>query len=140
MRELILNNFWLKVFSLVLGSLIWFVLDSNLQTESKYPQSIKYPGQNIFRPSQPREFHCPVTLLVAPSNLQRYQLEPPEVVIEVYGDASRINELQPWDIQAYVDLAALRDTEAPLKVEVIVPKEVTLRSIFPPHVYVRPSG
>ncbi len=139
MRELILNNFWLKVFSLVLGSLIWFVLDSNLQSDSKYPQNIKYP-QNLFRPTQTRDFHCPVTLLVGPSNMQSYQVEPTEVLIKVQGDASTINELDPRGVQAYVDLAALRDQEDHLEVKAIVPKEVTLRSIFPSNVYVRPSG
>ncbi len=134
MRELILNNFWLKVFSLVLASVIWFVLQSNLQTDIKYPQT-------FFRPSTSRDFRCPVTLLVSSSNLQSYVLEPGVVTVRLHGDSGTINDLETRDVQAYVDLAALRDPEGYLKVEAIVPsKELTVRSISPPRVYVRPSG
>ncbi len=131
MREFILKNFWLKVFSLVLAALIWFVLQANFQTEIP---------QNPFRPRKVREFRCPVTLLISPSDRHLYTIEPAEVTIKINGDSSTLAEMDAEDIEAYVNLSAVRIPEGNLRVEAIVPHDVTLRSIVPAHVYVKPSS
>ena len=129
MRDLILKNFWLKMFSLVLATVIWFVLNTNQQLD--YPQPTRQP--------QVKEFQCPVTLLVSPTEQKLYKVQPGQVTIKVYGDPGSIAEMSPEDIQAYVNLSARQDTEGWMRVDAVVPKGVSLRSILPEHVYVKPS-
>lgn len=129
MRDFIQKNFWLKVFSLVLAALIWFVLQANLQTGVKYPE-------NPFRPTKVREFNCPVTLLMSPTDRTLYKIEPPEVVVKVQGEGNVLAELDPEDVQAYVNISIVKNPQGGFKVETILPREVSLRSILPPHVFV----
>ena len=56
LREHILNNFGLKILSLLLATLIWFAIHSNLQVDSRFPQ-------NLFHLVQAREFRVPIALL-----------------------------------------------------------------------------
>jgi len=51
-RDLILNNFWLKTFSLVLAVMIWLAIRSNIRTEMS-------GSQNPFRPPANDQFARP---------------------------------------------------------------------------------
>ncbi len=134
MHELILKNFWLKVFSLMLATTVWYVLQPSNENETRYLQ-------NPFRPSPvTREFYCPVTLLVAPSEHRSFQLDTTNVTVKVSGDPSIVNELEAEDIQPYVNIATVKEPEGAYRVEAFVPKEVVVRSLFPTHVYIKPSG
>jgi hypothetical protein len=132
MHDLILKNFWLKVFSLMLATTMWYVLQPSTESEPRYLQ-------NPFRPSPiTREFNCPVTLLVAPAEHPSYQVEPTNVTIKVSGDPSILNELDPEDIKAYVNVSTIHAPQGAFPVEAFVPKEVVVRSLSPTHVYIKP--
>ncbi len=131
MREFIRHNFWLKLFSLFLAILVYIALQPNLETESRYPQ-------NIFGPRPTREFHCRVDLLVSAADRQMYEIEPSEVAVQVRGDENAVAQLSAKDIQVYVDLALLKEVQGSLEAKAVIPRDVSLISIAPTHITVKP--
>jgi YbbR domain-containing protein len=127
LRHLLFEDFWLKLFSLVLAVLIWltvtFASQKEVGTESR-----------VFS-------NLPVTILAASEDVHNFKVSPREVEITVRGDAKTLQSLQSKDIQAVVDLtgvAAARDLRK--RIEVSVPAGVTylraapeeVQVIFPP--------
>jgi len=122
LRSFIAHNFWLKVFSLILASLIWFAMQSN---------------QSLFAPRRKtREFHCTVGLLTPPSPGSRpvYGLEPGAVTVKVRGEEAALKKLDPATILAYVRLPEVTSLTRLLRVEVVVPREVTFEEVAPDQV------
>ncbi len=122
LRSFISHNFWLKIFSLILASLIWFAMQSN---------------QSLFAPRRKtREFRCPVGLLTPPGPGSRplYGLEPGAVIVKVRGDEGALRKLDPTTILAYVRLPEVTTLTRSLRVEVVVPREVTLEEVAPDQV------
>ena len=129
-RTLILNNFWLKVFSLVLATLIWFAIQSN-QTNSRFPQTLLAPKFHTAALS------CPVRIITSPTSRAAYNIEPERVIVRVRGDEAVLSKLTPDSIQAYI-----RPTNSPnlnnlFRVEVIVPRDVSLKEVSPEEVLVQ---
>ena len=122
LRSFISHNFWLKVFSLILASLIWFAMQSN---------------QSLFAPRRKtREFRCPVGLLTPPGPGSRpvYALDPGTVTVKVRGDDAALKKLDPATILAYVRLPDVTSLTRVLRVEVVVPREVTIEEVAPDQV------
>ncbi len=65
LRDFILNNFWQKIFSLVLAMLIWFAIDSNLEKKTIFPH-------NPLRPTHTRDFRRPIKILTSANNTARF--------------------------------------------------------------------
>ena len=143
MRELILNNFWLKVLSVILATYFWYVLNTNLQSEAPIPRNpfsntnLQSALQTPVNTTKAREFKCPVTLLVSPADRGQYKLEPSEVTVKIYGETRIVDSVDSKDIRAYVNL--WHQPEWALRVEAIVPHDVSLRSVTPAYISAKPS-
>jgi hypothetical protein len=59
-RDYILDRFWLKLFSFILATLIWFTVQSKTQTPFRF-------ATNPFRTKETREISRPVRLIVLPT-------------------------------------------------------------------------
>src|SRR5436190_7810844 len=94
----ITENLWLKVFSLVLATLIWYVIHSNFQTAGA--KSVTNP----FQATDKRNFVRPIVLMTSANNRQAFQVDPTEVTVQVRGEVSVLQKLTPDDIQVYVKL------------------------------------
>jgi YbbR domain-containing protein len=129
-RALILNNFWLKVFSLALATILWMAIHWSLRTVSSEPQP-RAPEKDAF----PR----PIMLMTAPDDHQAYVVEPLAVNVKVSGDADVIKKLNLNDIQVYVDLTDVHVVHGAFPVKYKLPRNVTLQQLWPSHVHVEPA-
>jgi YbbR domain-containing protein len=123
LRHLFLDDFWLKLFSLVLAVVVWLIVTFASQKEAG---------------TTPRVFYnLPVTILSSAEDVRNFRVSPKEVVVTVEGDAKAVQNLRSRDIRALVDLtgvAAARDLRK--RVEVSVPAGVTFISVAPEEVQV----
>jgi hypothetical protein len=127
LRNLLLEDFWLKLFSLALAALIWF--------------TVTFVSQKEVRTDTRVFFSLPVTVLSAAEDVRNFKVSPSEVQVTVQGDGGTLQNLQSKDIRATVDLsgvAAARELRKRIQVSApagvtylrVVPQEVQV--IFPP--------
>jgi YbbR domain-containing protein len=131
-RDIILKDFWLKSFSLVLAIMIWLAIHSNLQTESADPN-------NPFRAPDKRNWVRPIMLMTAADDHRAYVVEPLAVNIKLNGDTEELRKLSPNDIQVYVDLTEQQLVHGAFPVKYKLPRNIALQSLWPSHVHVEPA-
>ena len=123
LRHLVLEDFWLKLFSLALAVLIWLTVTFASQKEAG-------TDQRVFS-------NLPVTVLASAEDVHNFKVSPSEVAVTVQGDPKTLQNLQSKDIRAMVDLtgvAAARDLRK--RIEVSVPAGVTFMRVAPEEVQV----
>jgi len=125
------NNFWLKLFSLVLATLIWFVISSNFRS-AETPVNIAQ-----FSPMGSKDFRRPVVVMMPGKNVQPFQVDPSEVTVKVLGEQSSLAKLREDDIEVYVNLMNVQNPQGSFRVEVSAPRDVTIQQTWPAHVYVK---
>ncbi|WP_457625753.1 CdaR family protein [Persephonella sp.] len=96
LKEIILNNFHLKVLSLLVAFLLWLNITSTQKTRF--------------------EFFTEIKVLNKPENLQIVKLEPEKVLIVIEGVRSKLNQVNISKITAYVDGRHLKKGENTVKV------------------------
>ena len=125
------NNYWLKLFSLVLATLIWFVISSNFRSaETPFKLAPLNTGGT-------RDFRRPVVVMMPARNVQPFQVDPAEVTVKVMGDQSVLNKLREDDIEVYVNLINAQNPHGSFRVDVGHPRDVTVQQTWPAHVYVK---
>lgn len=110
LRDYILDRFWLKLFSFILATLIWFTIH-NVQMESQV-------ATNPFRRVESREFDRTVRIVTLPTSRRRFKVEPVQVRITVRGNASVLDRIKHSEIQPYVILTDALDSPAPYAIDV----------------------
>jgi YbbR domain-containing protein len=127
LRHIFLEDFFLKLFSLLLAVVVWLIVTFASQKEAGIT---------------PRVFSSlPVRVLSSTEDVRGFKVSPNAVEITVQGNAKVLQNLQSKDIRAVVDLtgvAAARDLHKPVEVSVpagvafirVAPEEVQV--IFPP--------
>jgi hypothetical protein len=123
LRNLLLEDFWLKLFSLALAVLIWFTVTFVSQKEVRTDTRV-FSG-------------LPVIILSAAEDVRNFKVSPHEVEVTVQGDTETLQNLQSKDIRVMVDLtgvAAARELRK--RPEVSVPAGVTHLRVAPEEVQV----
>ena len=127
LRHIFLEDFFLKLFSLLLAVVVWLIVTFASQKEAGIT---------------PRVFSgLPVRVLSSTEDVRGFKVSPNVVEITVQGNAKALQSLQSKDIRAVVDLtgvAAARDLHKSIEVAVpagvafirVAPEEVQI--IFPP--------
>jgi hypothetical protein len=123
LRNLVFEDFWLKLFSLVLAVLTWltvtFASNKEIGTESR-----------VFS-------NLPVTILASAENVHNFKVSPHEVEIMVRADPKTLQSLQSKDVRAIVDLTGVAAARVLHKrIEVSVPAGVTCLRVVPEAVQV----
>ncbi len=123
LRKVFIEDFWWKVFALVLAVLIWLTVTFASQKEVG---------------TEPRVFlNLPVTVVSTSEDVRNFKVSPKEVDVVVQGDFKIVQRLQDKDIRVMVDLtgvAAAHDLRKHL--EVSVPVGVTCTRVAPESVQV----
>jgi YbbR domain-containing protein len=133
MRELILNNFWLKTFSLVLAVMIWLAIRGNIRSDG-------LGSQNPFRWPSKDQFSRPIILNTSLNDRQAYIVEPASVTVKVQGDSDALNKLDPNEIRVSVTLSNVIDPRGAFPVVVEgLPRNITMQQVWPSHVHVEPA-
>jgi YbbR domain-containing protein len=123
LRNLLLEDFWLKFFSLALAALIWF--------------TVTFVSQKEVRTDTRVFFNLPVTVLSAAEDVRNFKVSPSEVQVTVQGDGGILQNLQSKDIRVMVDLTGVTAArELRKRVEVSAPAGVTHLRVTPEDVQV----
>jgi hypothetical protein len=123
LRHLFLDDFWLKLFSLVLAVLIWLTVTFASQKEV-------WTDKRVF-------LNVPVAVLSSTEDVRDFKVSPSEVAVVVQSDVKTLQNTESKDIRAIVDLsgvATARELRKP--VEVSVPLGVTYVRVAPAEVQV----
>ncbi|MEO5802344.1 MAG: hypothetical protein ABIR24_02355, partial [Verrucomicrobiota bacterium] len=120
LRSFILHNFWLKLFSLLLATLIWFAIHFWIEGGNRPP------ANPITNPITRQLFRMPVRVLTKPGDDRVFKVDPEEISVFVTGEAAVLRDLTPKNISVYVDVAIIRSArETNQQVKVDVPKGIT---------------
>jgi YbbR domain-containing protein len=123
LRNLVFEDFWLKLFSLVLAVLIWLTVTFASQKEAAM-------APHVFS-------DLPVMVVSSTEDVHGFKVSPSRVEVTVQADPYTLQNLQGKDIRATVDLsgvATARDLHK--RVEVSVPAGVALIRVAPEEVQV----
>lgn len=127
LRHIFLDEFVLKLFSLLLAVVVWLIVTFASQKEAAQTPSV---FSNL-----------PIRVVSSTEDVRGFKVSPKDVEVTVRGSAKTLQDLQSKDIQAMVDLtgvATARDLHKRVEVSVpagvgiirVVPEEVLV--IFPP--------
>jgi len=131
-RDLIFHNFWLKLLSLVLAVMVYFVVHEMQRGQpllSNYQRGLQ---QRVFR-------NVPVRLIVPAESGKAYTASPSVAVVTLGGSAAVLGALVESNLTAYVDAAnasgAVLSFSCPIQVH--LPPGVVLIKIEPAQANVR---
>jgi hypothetical protein len=116
LRQLVFKDFWLKLFSLALATLIWFTVSFVIEKEGT--SASPTPLMN-----NPKEFYnLRIMVVSSTTDVHDFKVNPEEATVTVEGDAKTLDSLQDKDIRPLVDLTGV-ELAGPLRrrVDVCIP-------------------
>ncbi len=119
LRNLVLEDFWLKLFSLLLAILLWLTVSVASRKDGGVDRRVISKM-------------LPVTVLAASEDIHNFRVSPGEVEVTVQGNPKALDNLQTNDIRAIVDLSGVgvaRDLRK--RIEVSVPAGITTVRVMP---------
>ncbi len=130
-RDLILKNFWLKLFSFILATLIWFTVWSNLENEARLPW-------RTARSDRYREIaDQPVLVLANSADKHAYRIDPARVRVTIRGSEAALDRLKPGDLEVFVRPLGVGEPTGALDVQVRAPLGVAVVQVQPSSVSVQ---
>jgi YbbR domain-containing protein len=125
LRDLILHNFWLKLFSLLLATLIWFAVRYGIETNFQ-------PTNPITNPIQQTSYRLAISVLTQPGDSRIFKLTPETVFVTVNAEAAILREVSTNEFHAYVDLTTIRHNERfPVKIHLHSPDGLNVIEVRP---------
>lgn len=125
-RALILHHFWLKLFSLLLATLIWFAIHFGIQSGLRSPETV------IINPTTKQFSGVPIRILSQPGDARVFKVSPKAVVLTVVGEEALLRELSADNISVFVDLTNVHsshETNQQLKLD--IPSGITVIRVQP---------
>jgi YbbR domain-containing protein len=125
LRHAIFHNFWLKLISLALATIIWFAIDSGIRNDF----SLIRPRSNSLAQELLR---LPVSIVTQPGDTRAFSISPKDVIVTVVGEDAVLRKLQPQIMKVYIDLTEFQSRN-PVAIEAHVhsPPNVTVHKINP---------
>ena len=132
LRNLFLHDFWLKLFSVVLATLIWITVFLAIQKEVSpvAPLALAHEKHTFF--------NLPVLVLMSSaSDLPAVKVIPSEVEVTVQGDPRALQQLNPRDLHATVDLSDIESArDLRKRVDLTMPPGITRVRVAPEEVQI----
>ena len=130
-RNNILNNFWWKLFSLLLAALTWITIQTVLERDQTLVQS---PIITV----NTREFpSVPLHLMASSFNTNRFRTIPPDVIVELGGSEDVLKGVEAKEITAFVEVTDIGDEKLTRRdVHVVAPRNLKLVGVRPANVSV----
>ena len=124
LRALILDHFWLKLFSLILAILIWLAVHANLSNAST---------------GAVRTFvNRPVLVLTDNAEHAAVSVNPDQATVTVRGPASLMQFIKDEDIHVFVSLGERHQVAGDLPIHVHVPAGASVALVTPATATVKP--
>jgi hypothetical protein len=117
-RSLVFDHVWLKLFSLVLATLIWLAVWAGLPRKSGLETTRIFVGR-------------PIQLLAASPDHPRVVLTPDRATVTVRGPEDLLQGLKDDDVDAFVRLPDKRQFSGSLPLHVHVPAGASVAAVAP---------
>jgi hypothetical protein len=132
LQELVLKDFWLKLFSLALAALIWFTVNIAIKNDISPVASLSLAPteQQILR-------DLPISVLTPAQESRGFTVTPRTADVTVQGDALNLKNLRKQDVRVLVDLSdgsTVHDSRR--RVEVSTPSGIAHVKVDPEDVQV----
>ena len=133
LRNLVFDDFWLKLFSFILAVLTWFTVNS-MATQKEGLSMGTHPATPV---RQIQISNLPVIILSSAQDVRSFHVSPSVVEVTVQGDAKTLATLQSTDIRVLVDLTGIGAAhDLRKRIEVSTPAGVTHVKVDPEEVQV----
>lgn len=133
LRDLILHNFWLKLASLLLAAMMWYVIAAT-QTDLRLSQT------GIQKNTEFTLENVPITVMKSATDLLPCKVIPTTVNITVSGSPKRLQTLGLHELEVFVNLKDVRQAENLIKqVLVFAPPGVKVVAVKPSEVLIQRS-
>ncbi len=131
LRQLIVHDFWLKLFSLALAVMVWVIVSFALRQQGSpvNPLGISIKERSFY--------NLPVVVMSSAEDVSSFKVNPNEVEVTVRGDSQIVDMLKSRDIRALVDLTGAKPEPGLRKrIEISTPPGVSHVSVVPAEVQV----
>ena len=127
LRHLILHNFWLKLFSVALATVIWMAIHYSIHSEPNMNQLLT-----------PDYVRVPVSVKTAPGDKRVFRVTPGEVVVFAVGKDAVVLQAARKDIRVNLSLSNFNARESTAEeLKAVAPPGVSVLEIIPSTVEVR---
>lgn len=130
LQNVVLKDFWLKLFSFALASLIWFTIDIAVKNDISPVASLS------LGPTEQVVFHdLPISILLTPRESGRFTLNHPTADVTLQGEPASLKNLRRRDIRVFVDLTdATSSVDNRRRLEVVTPAGLAKVNVDPEEV------
>jgi YbbR domain-containing protein len=101
-RDAILQNFWLKLFSLVLATMIWFAIAGaqlNLRSDRPGLGTLTRKIESV-----------PITVMQSANDFRAFRVEPNVIDVTVRGPIAEVQALTARQLEVFINLTDVHDT------------------------------
>lgn len=123
--DLILRNFWLKLFSVALALVIWLGIHYGIRNEFSISQA------NINSLLAQEYVRVPVTIVRRPNDNRVLSVTPADVLVVAVGEKDALRNAAKKSMRVYVDLTRFASGPAVEEVHADVPPDIIVREISP---------
>jgi YbbR domain-containing protein len=132
LQNLVLKDFWLKLFSFALAALIWFTVHLAIKNDISPVASLS------LGPTEQKTLRdLPIAVLSSAQQVQGFTVNPKTADVVVQGDPASLKNLHKQDVRVLVDLSygnALSDSRK--RIEVSTPPGITFVRAEPAEVQI----
>ncbi|HEV7926153.1 MAG TPA: hypothetical protein VGR14_12400 [Verrucomicrobiae bacterium] len=127
LRHLILHNFWLKLFSIAMATVIWLAIHYSIHDELNMNQTLRSEYIRV-----------PISLQTTAGDKRVFRITPEEVVVTAVGKDEALLRATRKDIRVNLDLTDFHAAEPTYKELVAdAPADIKVLAISPPTVEVK---
>jgi hypothetical protein len=135
LRQLISHNFWLKIFSIAAGTIIWMAIHFSIDHDLTLSEPAA--GHRLVK----KVISVPISILQEEGDARAFKLTPTNVVLTVMGEAKSLRGPEGKDIKMFVDLTAYQARNATQEdLHPGVPTNIYVLEFRPHTVTVEPAG
>jgi hypothetical protein len=132
LQNLVLKDFWLKLFSFALAGLTWFTVNMAIKNDISPVASLSLTPteQLVLR-------DLPIILLSSAANDHAFSINPKSAIVTLQGDPSILRNIRKQEVRLVVDLTDAVDVQDLHKrIEVSTPAGITHVKVDPEEVLV----
>jgi len=119
--NLIRRNFWLKLFSVALATVIWLAIHYGIRNEVSIGQL------NLYGLLTPKYIRVPVAVVTPIGDARVFRITPSEVVVVAVGEENELRKATRKSIRVYVDLTNFHSRQSAMEdVHADVPPEINV--------------
>jgi hypothetical protein len=127
LRDLILHNFWLKLFSIAMATVIWLAIHYSIHDQLNSNQSLRSEYIRV-----------PVSIKTTPGDNRVFRVTPDVVVVTAVGKDDALLRATRDDIRVNLDLTTFNGSASPSReLKADAPPDISVLAIAPATVEVR---